>query len=122
MDVATAVARGADVCFLDVREAVEWDEGHIAGSVHIPISAVESRVAELEKDRPIVVVCQIGQRSLLVCGFLLARGFDAHNLDGGLEAWTGAGHPLVAAGEAPGRLVDGWARGLTGERLDGQPG
>ena len=122
MDVATAVAKGADVCFLDVRETTEWDAGHIVGSVHIPIGAIQSRVEELDGDRPIVVVCQIGQRSLLVCRFLAARGFDAYNLDGGLEAWTSAGHPLVTAEETPGRLVDGWARRLTGERLDGEPG
>jgi rhodanese-related sulfurtransferase len=122
VDVVTAVAKGGDVCFLDVREVTEWDAGHIAGSVHIPIGAIQSRVAELDGDRPIVVVCQIGQRSLLVCRFLAARGFDVHNLDGGLEAWTSAGHPLVAVGETPGRLVDGWARRLTGERMDGGPG
>lgn len=111
-----AAAHGS--LFLDVREPYEWDAGHIDGSIHIPIGQIQGRFDELDRDRPLVVVCQVGQRSALVADFLTAQGYDAANLDGGLEAWSANGLPLVAS-EAEGDVADGWARGIDGRRLDG---
>lgn len=113
-----AASEGAVV--LDVREPYEWDAGHIVGSVHIPIGEIQRRYEELDPARRIVVVCQVGQRSALVADFLGSLGYDAHNLDGGLTAWARDGLPLEAAADA-GELIDGWARGLDGRRLDGTP-
>jgi rhodanese-related sulfurtransferase len=96
MDPAEAFARAEEVCYLDVREPYEWDAGHIDGSLHVPMGDIQVRVEELEKDRPIIVVCQVGQRSALVSEYLAALGFTAHNLEGGLDAWQSEGYPLVA--------------------------
>jgi rhodanese-related sulfurtransferase len=103
-------------CYVDVREEYEFEAGHIKGSIHIPIGDISTRWHELLTDKPIVVVCQIGQRSGLVTEFLRKEDLNAHNLEGGLEAWERAGLPLVAqASEAA--VVDGWARDLSGRRL-----
>jgi rhodanese-related sulfurtransferase len=106
--------------FLDVREPYEWEAGHVEGSVHIPIGEVQRRFEELDRDRPLVVVCQVGQRSALVADFLAAQGYEAHNLLGGLQQWAAEGLPLTA-GADPGDVVDGWARDISGHRLDGGP-
>lgn len=111
-------AAAHDHVFLDVREPYEWEAGHVEGSVHIPIGQIQRRLDELERDRPIVVVCQIGQRSALVADFLRSQGYDAHNLEGGLERWSIEGLPLTS-GRRAGGVVDGWARDLQGRRLDG---
>lgn len=119
MDAATAFENRDEFCYLDVREPYEWEAGHIEGSLHIPIRDIQSRFEELDKEVPIVVVCQVGQRSALVSEFLATKGYDAQNLEGGLDAWASRGYPLVG-GEAPlGNVIDGWARDLHGNRLDG---
>jgi rhodanese-related sulfurtransferase len=113
-------ARAEGHVFLDVREAYEWEAGHLEGSLHIPIGEVQRRFDELHRDRPVVVVCQVGQRSALVADFLSAQGYEAHNLEGGLQQWAAEGLPLTA-GEDRGGVVDGWARDIHGRRLDGTP-
>ena len=103
--------------FLDVREPYEWEAGHVEGAVHIPIGQITLRVAELDPRDHVVVVCQVGQRSALVTDWLNDRGFKAQNLEGGLAAWSAQGLPLVSEAQE-GRLVDGWAGDVSGERLD----
>jgi rhodanese-related sulfurtransferase len=98
--------------FIDVRKAFEWDAGHVEGAVHITLQELPARVAELDAALPIVVTCQIGQRSGIAAEFLRQQGYDAHNLEGGVERWVGEGLPLVAADGSGGRVVDGRAETL----------
>jgi rhodanese-related sulfurtransferase len=119
MDAATAFANKDEVCYLDVREPYEWDAGHIDGSLHMPIGDIQSRFEELDKATPIVVVCQVGQRSALVSEFLAAKGYDAQNLEGGLDAWTSRGYPLVTVTDPLGNILGGGARDMYGNRPDG---
>lgn len=73
---------------LDVREPEELADGVIAGSVNIPMDELETRLAELPKDRDIVVICHLGARSAYVTTALNGLGYDrAMNLNGGTEAW-----------------------------------
>lgn len=76
---------------LDVREPHELaEEGWIPGAVHIPMSEIESRLEELDRERPLVVYCAGGVRSRNVGAFLLAQGFsEVGNLHRGFRAWTG---------------------------------
>ena len=104
--------------FLDVREPYEWETGHISGAMHIPIGQIQRRYEELDRDRQIIVVCQVGQRSELVADWLAGNGYDAHNLEGGLINWTASGLPLESSA-APGTIIDGAARDISGRRLDG---
>jgi rhodanese-related sulfurtransferase len=86
---------------LDVREDWEWEAGHVAGSVHIPLGELGARVGELSADRPIVVVCRSGVRSQMAADAMSEAGWDAANLAGGLIAWHAAGLPL----EPPGHVA-----------------
>ena len=79
---------------LDVREQDEWDAGRIKGAVHMPLSDLGARHGELARDRPIVVVCRSGARSAVATEALIGAGFDAYNLEGGMNAWHAAGYEL----------------------------
>lgn len=96
------IAAGALV--LDVRKDDEWSAGRVAGSMHIPLTEVQDRTAELPKGRTIVTVCKDGGRSYKAAYALRQAGYDAVNLDGGLTAWAAAGLPLVDNTGAPGHI------------------
>lgn len=96
-----ADARKDELQLLDVREPEEWTAGRVTGSAHIPMGELPGRVGELDGQRPILAICRSGQRSARVTAWLDAQGFEAHNLEGGLKAWSAAGLPLVSeSGEA----------------------
>ena len=96
-DVPTVAVTSVDprAVLVDVRENAEWQQGHVAGSRHIPMGELVARIGEVPTDRPVVVVCHSGHRSAQVTAWLVAQGYDAANLDGGLVAWAQAGLPLV---------------------------
>jgi len=98
------------VTFLDVREWYEWESGTIEGAIHIPIRTLTERVDDVPKDREVVVICQVGQRSALAAEYLGRLGYRTHNLEGGVEAWKAKGLPLVSGEGGEGRIVDGWAQ------------
>lgn len=74
---------------LDVREPGEYAGGHIAGSHLIPLGSLADRRGEVPKDRKVVVVCRSGARSANATQFLVAEGYDAANMAGGMLAWRG---------------------------------
>jgi rhodanese-related sulfurtransferase len=96
-----------DYQLLDVREPYEWDAGHIEESIHLPLAQVMSggEQGRLDQSRPVVVVCRTGNRSELAALMLQARGYEAHNLEGGVERWLASGLPLVSADGSPGRVA-----------------
>lgn len=80
---------------VDVRASSEWSAGHLAGARHIHLGYLQNRLEEVPRDRPIVVQCRTGVRSMMGAGILMANGFkDVYNLEGGYVAWTGAGLPV----------------------------
>ncbi|MFN3630026.1 MAG: rhodanese-like domain-containing protein [Casimicrobiaceae bacterium] len=86
-----------DACVLDIREAREMDGRKIVGAIHIPLSQLKDRVGELKAatDKPLVVYCARGQRSLMAGSVLKAAGFSKlYNLNGGFKAWVEAGLPV----------------------------
>jgi rhodanese-related sulfurtransferase len=89
---------------LDVREPVEWAYGHVAGSVHIPMAEVPTRLEEVPEGQ-VLVVCKVGARSARVAGYLVQQGRDAVNLDGGLLDWEAAGRALVSETGQPAFVV-----------------
>ena len=90
---------------LDVREADEWDAGHAPEAVWIPMGELQARVDELPRDRRIVAICRSGGRSHTVTGALLAAGYDAVNLDGGMRAWASEDYDVVASDGLPGTVI-----------------
>jgi len=91
---------------LDVREPQEWQVGHAPQARHIPLGQLESRLAELPPDRQIIAVCRTGRRSALATQQLVARGYTAVNLTGGMAAWAAADLPIVTGrGRGSGRVL-----------------
>ena len=79
----------AAVTLLDVREPMEREIARIPESIHIPMNDVPRRMDELDKSKPVVVVCHSGARSTRVAEFLAAQGFEhVFNLTGGIDAWS----------------------------------
>jgi len=74
---------------LDVREPWEYELCHLPGSLLIPLDQLPARVAELPEDRPLIVICHHGVRSLMAQQFLSRLGLvDVYNLTGGIAAWA----------------------------------
>ncbi len=91
--LAAAHADGAVV--IDVREPGEYVGGHVPGAVLVPMGQLPSRVAELDRSRPVFVICASGNRSRAMADYLERAGFDARSVDGGTAAWVQSGHPVV---------------------------
>ena len=93
-----------DAVMLDVREPDEWQAGHVADATWVPMGELAARQDEIPKDRFLVVACRSGNRSARVTQALVAAGYDAANLVGGLQAWAEAGQPLVRDDGSPGSV------------------
>ena len=82
---------GDHIALLDVRESAEHSAGAIPNAISIPLAQLESRVAELDKSKLIVVHCKGGYRSSIATSLLRRHGFeDIANLTGGYDAWAAA--------------------------------
>jgi rhodanese-related sulfurtransferase len=93
-----------DAILLDVREQHEWDAGHAPQALHLPMSQLNERVAELPTDVPIVCVCHGGGRSARVSAALQHSGWQTLNLTGGMVAWQAAGLEVVDQAGNPGQV------------------
>lgn len=83
-EIAGLMADGLTV--VDVRSPREFAEGHIPGSVNIPIDDIRDRIAEVPS--PCIVTCRVGQRGHTATTLLRELGVDARNLDGGYVTWS----------------------------------
>ena len=91
--------RDGTVTVLDVRDESEWDTGHLAEAIHLPLASLAGRLDEVPRGRPIVVHCQAGARSAIAASVLTASGIpDVRNLSGGIGGWPGQ---LVNGGRDP---------------------
>jgi NADPH-dependent 2,4-dienoyl-CoA reductase/sulfur reductase-like enzyme/rhodanese-related sulfurtransferase len=83
----------ASQLLLDVRTKGEHDQGSLPGSLLIPLDSLRERLGELDKNKHILVYCQIGLRGYLATRILLENGYTARNLSGGYTTWS-AGQPV----------------------------
>jgi len=82
------------VRIVDVREASEWEEGHIPGATHVPRGFLESRIeaAVPDRDAPVVLYCAGGVRSALAARQLAELGYtDVRSMAGGFQQWKSEG-------------------------------
>lgn len=80
---------------LDIRERDEYLATRIDGSLFIPMSQLGARLHEVPRDRPVMVICASGNRSLNVVNHLLASGWtDIGNVAGGIQTWERLGLPV----------------------------
>jgi rhodanese-related sulfurtransferase len=89
---AAALDQGAAV--IDVREPKEFRTGHLPGAVNIPMGQLAARMGEIDRSRPVYVVCASGNRSGAMTDVLTAAGFHAINVAGGTSAWARSGRPI----------------------------
>jgi len=87
---------------LDVRAQDEWEHGHIPGALHIPLGALQSRIAEVPGGAEIAVHCQGGTRSAIAASILQKNGFCVANIGGGFGEWQRSGG-AVEVGQTPAR-------------------
>ncbi len=81
---------------LDVREPWEAEIASIPGATLIPMGDIPSRLQELDPDRPTVVLCHHGARSLNVAMWLRGQGFDhTQSLAGGIDGWSRSIDPTL---------------------------
>lgn len=108
---ALTTPRGAferldQIQLVDCREQYEWDAGRVEGAIHLPLNSIMAGAgSELDATKPVVVICRSGNRSELAATMLQARGFEAYNLEGGIEAWAREGLPYSAPDGSPGRVA-----------------
>ncbi len=86
-----------DAELIDVREPHEYEAGRISGSRPIPLGELTAAAASIGRERPVVFVCRSGGRSGMATEAFARAGYDARNLEGGLQAWEAAGLPLEPA-------------------------
>lgn len=77
--------RDGSVTLLDVRTPMEYSRGYVDGFINIPVDDLRERIGELDKTKPVYVICQSGLRSYLVCRILAGNGFDVYNFAGGFR-------------------------------------
>lgn len=80
---------------VDVRQPDEHETCRIEGAVLIPLPELPNRLSELPKDKTLIVHCHHGGRSARAVGFLCQQGFQAKNLEGGIDAWAERIDPSV---------------------------
>jgi rhodanese-related sulfurtransferase len=98
--------RLGEIQLVDCREQYEWDAGRVDGAIFIPLNTLMAGGGpELDASKPVAVICRSGNRSELASTMLQARGFDAHNVEGGMEAWEAVGLPFEAPDGSPGRVA-----------------
>jgi len=90
-------AKHADHLFvLDVRSPEEFREGHVPGAVNVPYDQIAARIAEVPKDKDVVLYCRSGRRAGIAADVLAANGYTRlSHLEGDMPAWIAQGRPVV---------------------------
>jgi rhodanese-related sulfurtransferase len=95
-DAYSMVNKRDGLYLLDVRTPEEFHQARLAGASLIPISQLLNRLAEVPKDRPILVYCAVGSRSAQVVNYLARQGYpEVYNLYGGIYSWAQKGYPIL---------------------------
>jgi len=94
---ATLLINQQNALVLDVREAAEYEKGHVLNARHLALGDLAARSTDIEKykGKPVIVVCESGNRSEKAVTTLRKMGFgQVFSLNGGIGAWRQAGLPL----------------------------
>ena len=103
-----------DYTLLDVRQPGEYEAEHIPGAKLIPLPGLKEGLPQMDKQKPLIVYCASGGRSLAAAQLLSGLGFnEIYNLQGGIKGWQGskAAGPqelnleLVRGDETPAEMI-----------------
>ena len=89
---ADNIPRDGSVTLLDTRTVEEFAHGHIDGFTNIPVDELRERLGELDKSKPVYVICQSGLRSYIACRILAGNGFQCYNFSGGFRFYDAVMH------------------------------
>ncbi len=101
-ELQAKLGNGAGIQLLDVREPVEFRQGHIEGARNVPIHDLPHTLETLRLDpaRPIIAICLSGHRSIPAYRLLKRSGYSrVYSLSGGMMAWWGARLPSAKDGQ-----------------------
>ena len=87
-----------EIVLVDVREKIEWNDGHIPGAIHVPRGYLELQIEEAvpDKSKTVVLYCAGGVRSLMAGATLKQMGYEnAISMSGGFGQWKAGGFPFV---------------------------
>jgi len=88
--------KDAALFVLDVRSAEEYVSGYVPGAINIPHDQLASRLAEVPKDKDVVLYCRSGRRTMLAAEVLAANGYQRlGHLEGDVLGWTQQDRPLT---------------------------
>jgi rhodanese-related sulfurtransferase len=85
---------GSGAELIDVRRPYEWDAGRIAGARHLELNDLANNAESIPRDRPVIFYCRSGSRSALAASAFRQAGWDAYNMEGGLQEWVDQGLEL----------------------------
>jgi rhodanese-related sulfurtransferase len=106
--------QGSGASIVDVRTPPEFEAGHIASAINVPLDQLQMFSPAWDKKKPVVVYCATGARSVEAATYLAGAGFKkVYDLTGGLVAWTGELVSGKAAAAAP--------AGAGAVKTDGKP-
>ena len=85
LDDLAALPTDGSVTRLDTRTVGEYSRGHIEGFANIPVDELRERLDEIDRNKPVYVICQSGLRSYISCRILAGNGFECYNFAGGFR-------------------------------------
>ena len=88
-DEVADLPRDGSVTLLDTRTANEYAHGHADGFINIPVDELRERLSEIDRTKPLYVMCQSGLRSYISCRILAQEGYDCYNFSGGYRFYSG---------------------------------
>ena len=92
LEDAANLPRDGSVTLLDTRTVEEFAHGHIDGFTNIPVDELRERLGELDKSKPVYVICQSGLRSYIACRILAGNGYNCYNFSGGFRFYDAVTH------------------------------
>jgi hydroxyacylglutathione hydrolase len=95
LDEAQRRWSSGEAVLLDVRQRGEFAEGHIPRATHVSAGRLISKISDVPRDKPLLVMCAGGNRSVAAASVLAALGFpDVANVPGGFDEWRARGKPV----------------------------
>lgn len=89
------MAKKSNLVLIDVRTPEEYQQVHLKGAKLIPLNELQQRMKEIPRDKPLLVYCAVGARSLQAARFLSAQGFrEVYHISDGIVGWYRNGFPI----------------------------
>lgn len=91
----TRLVNQDEAIVLDIRDSKEFEQGHIAGAINVPMAKLAEKSKKLDKDKTVILVCKLGQTAGVAGKQLMAEGFSTVRLKGGMMEWQSNNLPQV---------------------------